>query len=125
LVSGSRDGGGRVRQRILCYLGPLSRLSTGVPSEDKKRVAQRLGTTKVDWDKVNLQLRRIPITYEELQERRRREYNSWVKRSNGNLHRPLRTRPRAPGELEALARIARARFREVFERVSEREYRMR
>ncbi len=121
LVEGVREGG-RVRQKTLCYLGPLSKLVTsGVPDEIRDNAAERF---QVDWEMVNDQIRQIPISFEELSEARREQFVISVRarrqgiRTRGNL-------PRADGELSALSRLAYARFREMFEEVGERAYRMR
>ncbi len=120
IVEGVRVGGGRVRQKTLCYLGPLSKLaSSGVPD----KIERKADRFKVDWKRVNYEIRQIPLTFEELSEARRAQYSLSVsmKRqglpTQGNL-------PRAKGELSALSRLAEARFREVFVEVGERAYRM-
>jgi hypothetical protein len=120
LVDGVREGS-RVRQRTLCYLGPISRLASGIPDVTRKKVGKQF---QVDWDRVNDQLRRIPVTLEELSRARRDKYAVSIRtrrqgfRSQGGL-------PRAEGELSVLSRIAAIRFREMFEQIGEREYRMR
>jgi hypothetical protein len=120
LVDGARDGR-RVMQRTLFYLGPISKLASGIPDGTRKKVEKQF---QVDWDRVNDQLRRIPLTFEELLRARREQYVASIRtrrpgfRSQGSL-------PRAKGELAALSRLAAIRFREMFEQVGEREYRMR
>ncbi len=120
LVNGLREKG-RVRQRTLCYLGPVSKLVSGIPDSTRKKV-EKLFT--VDWDRMNNQLRRIPLTFEELSRARRDQYAVSIRtrregfRSRGGM-------PRAKGELSVLSRLAAIRFREMFEQIGEREYRMR
>ena len=120
LVDGVREGR-RIRQRTLCYLGPVSKLVSGIPDNTRKKVEKRF---QVNWDRVNDQLRRIPLTFEELSMARRDQYATSIRtrqtgsRSQGDL-------PRARGELSALSRLAGIRFREMFEQIGEREYRMR
>ncbi len=120
LVEGVREGK-RVRQRTLFYLGPVSKLASGIPEDTRRRVGKRF---QVDWDKTNEEIRRIPLTFEELSEARRLQYAVSVKmrrsgfRSQGGL-------PRAKGELSVLARLAAIRFREMFEEIGKNEYRMR
>ncbi len=119
LVEGRRDAG-RVRQRVVCYIGPLTRAATGIP-ESVKGALSRSG---IDWDDVNRQLALIPLTFDELSEVRRSNYaRSLGARRTG---RPAQgSRPRPEGELAALSAVAAARFRELFETAGEREYRMR
>lgn len=120
LVEGVREGR-RVRQRTLCYLGPVWKLSSGIPDDTRRRVEERF---QVDWNRINAEIARIPLTFEELSMARRTRYAVSLKtrqagfRSQGGLSR-------AEGELSALSRLARARFREVFEQIGGREYRMR
>src|SRR6058998_3976030 len=119
LVEGVRDSK-RVRQRTLCYLGPISKLASGIPEDTRRRVGKRL---QVDWNRINGEIRRVPLTFEELSEVRRMQYAVSIRtrqsgfRSQGGL-------PRAKGELSVLARLAAIRFREMFEEIGEREYRM-
>lgn len=119
LVEGVREGG-RVRQRTLCYLGPLWKLVSGAPDAVRKK-AERF---HVDWKKANDEIRQIPLTFDELSEARRAQYALAIRmrrqgvRTQGDL-------PRAEGELSALSALAQARFREMFEEVGEGAYRMR
>lgn len=120
LVEGVREGR-RVRQRTLCYLGPVWKLASGIPDDTRRRVGERF---QVDWNRINAEIDRLPLTFEELSEARRARYAVSVRtrqagfRSQGGL-------PRAEGELSALSRLATARFREMFEQIGDREYRMR
>jgi hypothetical protein len=120
LVNGVRERG-RVRQRTLCYLGPISKLVFGIPDNTRKKVEKRF---QVDWFRMNDQLRRIPLTFEELSRARRDQYAVSIRtrragfRSQGDL-------PRDKGELSVLSRLVAIRFREMFEEIGEREYRMR
>lgn len=120
LVEGAREGR-RVIQRTLCYLGPVSKLVSGVPDGTRRKVGERF---QVDWNKTNREIGRIPLTFEELSEARRAQYAVSIRtrqagfRSQGDL-------PRAEGELSALSRLAATKFREMFEAVGDREYRMR
>jgi len=120
LVEGAREGR-RVMQRTLCYLGPVSKLVSGVPDDTRRKVGERF---QVDWNKINREIGRIPLTFEELSEARRAQYAVSIRtrqagfRSQGDL-------PRAEGELSALSRLAATKFREMFEAVGDREYRMR
>src|SRR5712691_2284550 len=70
LVDGVR-GGKRVRQRTLCYLGPISRLFSGVPDDTRKKAEKRF---RVDWNRINDDIGRIPITFEELSRARLANY---------------------------------------------------
>lgn len=69
LVEGVREGR-RVRQKTLCYLGPLTRLYTRVPYE----VVRKAAGLQVDWKRVNDEIRRIPLTPDELSEVRKAQY---------------------------------------------------
>jgi hypothetical protein len=121
LVEGVREGG-RVRQRTLCYLGPLPKLASGVP-DDVRRAAGR--SLRVDWRKVNDEIGRIPLTFEEVLEARRRQFAVSVRMRQGRRPGSRGNLPRVEGELSALARVASARFAEMFEEVGESTYRMR
>lgn len=121
LVEGAREGG-RVRQKTLCYLGPISKLASGVPERTKRKVDERL---QVEWRRVDDRIRRIPLTFEELSDARRERYVLSVKSGRRDGMRTQGDRPREEGELFALSKIAAARFREAFEEVGERSYRMR
>ncbi len=120
LVEGIREGK-RVRQRTLCYLGPVSKLLYGVPNNIRKRIEERF---QVNWNRVDDEIRRIPVTFEEVSEARRKQHAVSIRRrqmgfrSQGDL-------PRAKGELSALSRLAAIKFREMFEETGERQYRMR
>jgi len=120
LVEGVREGG-RVRQRTLCYLGPMSRLASGVPEQTKRRIDARF---QVEWGRVDERIAKIPLTFEELSEARRDRYVLSVKNGRQGSSRTQGDRRRAEGELVALSRIASARFRDAFEEVGERSYRM-
>lgn len=121
LVEGTREGD-RVRQRTLCYLGPLSKLASGLPDTARERAEKRW--LRVDWDRVNAEIRRIPLTYEEASDARRALYATAI-RTRRSGHRTQGDLPRVRGELSVLSRLAKTRFREMFERVGDREYRMR
>ncbi len=113
--------GKRVRQRTLCYLGPVSKLASGVPDNTRKKVQEQI---EVDWDRINEEIRRIPLTFEELAETRRRQYSVSIRTRRTGFRRQG-GRPRAKGELSVLARLGAKRFGEMFEEIGEREYRMR
>ena len=120
LVEGRRIGD-RVRQKTLCYLGPISKLIYGVPSDTKQKVDKMF---QVDWDKINDKIARIPLTFEELFEARRQQYSISIgARRQGS--RTQSRRPRVKGEQSALATLAARRFNEMFEEIGDREYRMR
>ncbi len=121
LVEGAREGG-RVRQRTLCYLGPLQKLASGVP-EDVRRKAER--TLKVDWRRVNDDIGRIPLNFAEVLDARRTQFAVSVRARQGRRPASIGDLPRVEGELSALARVARAGFAEMFEEVGESTYRMR
>jgi hypothetical protein len=121
LVEGKREDG-RVKQRTLCYLGPLSELAAGVPEGTRKKVDLRFF---INWKKVNDEIGRIPLTFEELSEARRRQFTlSAVVRSRRG--RPTQGGlPRAEGELSALSKLAASRFEELFEEIGPLTFRMR
>jgi hypothetical protein len=120
LVEGRRVGGA-VRQKTLCYLGPLSNLTAGVPDAAKKRVDARI---RVDWNKTEEEIGRIPLTFDELAEARRDQFAISV-RTRGERRRPSQGNlPRAEGELSALAKLAARRFEETFEEAGPLVYRM-
>ena len=118
VVEGKRTGAD-VRQKVVRYLGPMSRLANGVP----EAVATR-GGTAVDWKMVNDALRRIPLTFDELDEARRSRFSRATEaRRQGFLRRS--TRRRLEGEEEALFRIAASKFGLLFREVGKGRYRMR
>jgi hypothetical protein len=120
LVEGKRDRE-KVRQKTICYLGPMSKLASGVPEAVRTRVDARLG---VDWTKVNDQIARIPLSFEELSEARRAQFATSA-RTRGTRGRPTQgDLPRAEGELSALSRLAEYRFKELFEETGTLAYRM-
>lgn len=120
LVEGRRIGD-RVRQKTLCYLGPISKLIYGVPSDTRTKLDKMF---QVDWDKINDKIARIPLTFEELSEARRAQYSVSIgARRQGS--RSQGRRRRVKGELSALSTLAARRFNEMFEEIGEREYRMR
>ncbi len=120
LVEGVREKK-RVRQKTLCYLGPVSKLASGIPEDTRRRVGKRF---QVDWDRTNEEIRRIPLTFEELSETKRRQYAVSIRKRQAGL-RSQGGLPRAKGELSVLTRLSAKRFREMFEEIGEREYRMR
>ncbi len=122
LVEGAREGG-RVRQRTLCYLGPLYRLASGVPDDTRGKAERRVQTA--DWNRINAEIRRVPLTFEELAEARRAQYAAAVRIRQEGRGRSRGDLPRASGELSALARLASTGFADMFERVGDRQYRMR
>ena len=115
LVRGVRDND-RVTQKTLCYLGPVVKLGFGIPNDIRRKTEQRF---QVNWEEIENGIRQIPLTLEEISLLRR-----------GNLAPTARTRSgprrsRAKGELSALSKLAAIGFRERFEKIGDREYRMR
>ena len=120
MVEGKRDGE-NVRQRTLCYLGPLPKLASGVPEAVRNRVDKRI---RVDWKEVNDRIGRVPLTFEELSEARRAQF-AISARTMGRRGRPTQgDLPRTEGELSALSKLAAYRFKELFEETGELAYRM-
>ena len=120
LVEGKREGE-KVRQKTLCYLGPISKLASGVPDRVKRRVDARMG---IDWKVVNEGIAVIPLTFEELSEGRRARFAASA-RARGRRWRPSGgDLPRAEGELAALSKLAIRRFKDLFEETGELSYRM-
>lgn len=121
LVEGVREGL-RVRQNTLCYLGPLSKLASGVPVGVRNKAVIGL---QIDWREIEEKIGKMPLTFDELSVARRdRLVRSIEERRNGG--RPTQgDRPRAEGELSSLSSIAATRFRDLFEQIGERAYRMR
>src|SRR5437660_12398429 len=60
---------GKVRQKTLAYLGPLVKIATGVPGEMSRRVDGKV--RNVDWNRINMEIRRIPLDFDEWQEIKR------------------------------------------------------
>jgi hypothetical protein len=121
LAEGVREGR-KVRQKTLCYLGPLARLAWGVPEKAKTKANERF---LVDWGEIEDRISKIPLTFEELEVARRDRYARWLREGRRSGPSTLGGRPRTEGELYALSSISATRFRELFEEVGERAYRMR
>jgi hypothetical protein len=121
LVEGARKGG-RVKQKTLCYLGPIYKLTSGVPELTKRKFGERF---QVDWRSVEEKIARIPLSFQELSDARRERLVLSVKNGRPEGRLTQGERPRTAGELEALSKIASARFAEIFEEVGELSYRMR
>jgi hypothetical protein len=118
LVEGRREGGA-VRQRTVCYLGSLPKLAAGVP----QAVRAKARGLDVDWGRVNADIARIPLTFNELAEFRRLQFATSTRSRRG--HPSQGTLPRAEGELEALSRLSENRFRQLFEQTGPLSYRRR
>jgi hypothetical protein len=120
LVEGRRDGE-EVRQKTLCYLGPVSKLTSGVPDAVRRSVGAQL---RIDWSEVNDQIGRIPLTFEELSEARRVQFAASAT-ARGQRGRPTQgDLPRAEGELSALSKLSQYRFRDMFQETGPLAYRM-
>jgi len=113
---------GRVRQKTLAYLGPIVKVAVGVPDEVRRKVDRKIG---VDWNKINMDIRKIPLEFGELQEMRRNQLPTvfGIRQRFPSARRG--GMPRAEGELAALTTIAKKSFNEMFELVGDRIYRMR
>ena len=118
-----KSGNGKVRQKILAYLGPIAKVAAGVPDDVEKRVDRKIGV--VDWKKVNMDIRKIPIEFGEMQDMRRNQLPTVIRLRQSSRRDGRGLMPRATGELTALAILAETGFNEMFERVGERTYRMR
>jgi hypothetical protein len=104
---------GKVRQKSLAYLGPVTKVARGVPDDVVNRVNKRLDG--VDWERINLSIRDIPLTFEEWQEVKRDMLPKVLAtRQDRARDRGRGSRPRVEGELAALTLIARKRFSEMF-----------
>lgn len=115
LVEGVREKE-RVRQKTLCYLGPVAKIGFGIPDEARRKVERRF---PVNWERIENSIRKIPLTLEEISQLRRENFAPLVRTRSGPR------RPRAKGELSALSKLAAISFAERFERIKDREYRMR
>jgi hypothetical protein len=112
LVEG-KSVNGKVRQKTLAYLGPLVKVARGVPDIVARRVAKRLG--RVEWNRINLSIRDIPLTFEEWQEVKRDMLPQVLAARQDRARDQGRgSRPRIEGELAALTLIAKKRFNEMF-----------
>jgi len=104
---------GKVRQKSLAYLGPLVKIATGVPDEISRRVDGK--ARNVDWNKINMDIRRIPLDFDELQEIKRNMLpRVLIRRQSRSQDIGRGNRPRVEGELAALTIIARRGFNEMF-----------
>ena len=120
LVEGKRDGES-VRQKTLCYLGPVSKLASGVSEAVRASIDVRL---RVDWKEVNDRIGSIPLTFEELSEARRAQFATSARTRGQRGHPTQGDLPRSEGELSALSKLARSRFKELFEETGALAYRM-
>jgi hypothetical protein len=102
---------GRVKQKTLAYLGPITKVASGVPDERVKRVNRKIAD--VDWNKVNMDIRGIPLEFEELEEVKRNLLPKILANRKREVGRG--NRPRVDGELSALTLIARKGFNEMFQ----------
>jgi len=118
-----KSGNGKVRQKILAYLGPIAKVAAGVPDDVEKRVDRKIGV--VDWKKVNMDIRKIPLELSEIQDMRRNQLPTVIRLRQSSRRDGRGRMPRVAGELTALAILAERGFKEMFEPVGERTYRMR
>jgi len=115
LVEGRREGA-RVRQRVVRYLGPLSRIAFGMPPPPNV-------TEPIDWEAVNRAISRIPLTFDELSAARRFAYPKVLSsRRQGFLTRGVRRR--VEGEEGAISSLAASNFRQKFVEIERNRYRM-
>ena len=123
LVEGARTFDGTVSQKTIAYLGAVAKLSaSGVPDRIRRRTQ-----LPVNWNRMREQIRRIPLTFDELADVRRAQFAVSMKsRARARRGRRVsRNVPRAEGELAALAKLTESRFKEIFREVGERQYQMR
>lgn len=131
LVEGRRRGGS-VRQKVLCYLGPLPSLASGIPEGVKRRVEEVTSSQVFDWNKIIEKMKKIPLRFEELSEMRMKRYRLAITARNLKLTLPevkvtpkIVFRQRSEGELLALSKLAAKRWQHAFEDVGEGRYRLR
>src|SRR5437867_7212282 len=91
LVKGVREKE-RVRQKTLCYLGPVAKLGFGIPNDIRRKTEQRF---QVNWEKIEKGIRQIPLTLEEISQLRRENFTPTARTRSG----PRRSR--AKGEFSA------------------------
>lgn len=104
---------GKVKQTTLAYLGPLVKIARGVPDEISRKVDGKV--KNVDWAKINMDMRKIPIDFDELQEIKRNMLPKVLAgRQNRSAEIGRGNRPRVDGELAALTIIARRGFDQMF-----------
>src|SRR5438552_7150898 len=104
---------GKVRQKTLAYLGPLVKVARGVPDEISGKVDRKVGN--VDWNKINMDIRRIPLDFDELQEIKRNMLPKVLaRRQNRSGEIGRGNRPRVDGELAVLTIIAKRGFNKMF-----------
>jgi len=131
LVDGKRRGG-RVRQKVLRYLGALPSLASGIPEDVKRRAEEGTSSKVFDWNEITEQVKRIPLRFEELSEMRMRQYALAVKARSLKITFPevkadpsITFKQRSDGELSALSKLAAKRFQQEFEELGEGRYRLR
>jgi hypothetical protein len=132
LVSGVRSGG-KVSQKTVAYLGPLSEVTYGIPAKVRREVARKT-RMKVDWKSVSERISRMPVDFDDLLKSRRRAQTLRLRYASPRKFAVPRKRvrdpqsllrERVPGELEALTRLAKLSFDSMFEQTGPREYRLR
>lgn len=118
LVEGQREGN-RVRQKVVRYLGPLSRVGFGIPES----LMVQDGEATIDWKSVNEAVARIPMTFDELSEARLLRYPAAIR--DRRMGFPTGgTRGRVRGEEDALVALASAKFGQAFTELGKGRYRM-
>ncbi|HZY94080.1 MAG TPA: hypothetical protein VFE98_04360 [Candidatus Bathyarchaeia archaeon] len=115
---------GRVSQKTLCYLGQITQIASGIPDETRRKIDRKI--SRVDWNKVNKEIRNIPLTFEESQEVKRSQLATVLTiRQSGTQTSSRGNKPRAEGELFALTILAKRSFNKMFRTIDNRKYVMR
>lgn len=122
LVSASKNR--RVKQKTLCYLGPITKIAAGIPDRIIRKVDQRI--SGVDWRQVNREIWNIPLTFEESERVKRSQLVTvYAIKQSGIRTSGRGEKPRAQGELLALTILARRSFNKMFRTIDDRNYVMR
>src|SRR5438876_12118796 len=115
-----KSGNGKVRQKILAYLGPIAKVAAGVPDDVEKRVDRKIGV--VDWKKVNMDIRKIPLELSEIQDMRRNQLPTVIRLRQSSRRDGRGRMPRVAGEPTAPASLRERGFKENCSRRGVRTY---
>ena len=131
-MAGARSGD-KVRQKTVAYLGPLSVLTFGIEKSVREKAERKAGEP-VDWQVVQEKIALMPIKFDEFTSSKKRAATLKTRARLQTEIPGARTTPqepsillsqRAPGELEAIARLSQRSFRSTFQQIGPYRYRLR
>lgn len=131
IAEGVRTGK-QVKQKTY-YLGSLSNLAYGIPDDLKQKIESKNPNIK-NWDKITQEIRRIPLTFEEVSNINPEQYAQTVKAKSFTFN-PKKMydeqvtpsivfKQRREGELLALSIIVKKRFQETYTELDDGKLRL-